>query len=89
LLTTGQYGCELVNISEGPQRTIQAAFRKDEIASGTIILGADGAGSKVRELLLGPEKATITPVEIGHASVAVKYIVLYSSSPERNRVPCE
>jgi len=71
LLTTGQYGCELVSISEGPQRTIQAAFRKGETASGTIILGADGARSKVLELLLGPEKAAITPIEIVHADVAV------------------
>ena len=73
LLTTGQYGCELVSISDGPQRTIQATFQNARIATGTIILGADGAKSKVRELLLGPEKAAITPMEIVHANVAVKY----------------
>lgn len=38
-----------------------------------MIVGADGPRSSVRKLLLGEEKAKVTPLEVVHSNTAVKY----------------
>jgi len=41
--------------------------------TGSLIIGADGPRSKVRELLMGPEKGAVTAMGIVHSNVAVVY----------------
>jgi hypothetical protein len=41
--------------------------------TGSLILGTDGPRSKVRELLFGPEKGAVSPMDIVHSNVAVVY----------------
>lgn len=41
--------------------------------NGDVLVGADGPKSKVRELLLGPEKSRNTPLEIVYNMAIVKY----------------
>ena len=48
-------------------------FKDGEKMSGTMVIGCDGPRSKVRELLFGPDKASVTPLEVVHSNVAVRY----------------
>lgn len=49
-----------------------AVFKNGSSVSGTIVIGSDGPKSAVRSLILGPE-AAVTPLEVVHSNVAVKY----------------
>lgn len=50
-----------------------ATFKDGDKVSGTILVGADGPRSSVRDLLLGEEKAKVTPLDVVHSNVAVTY----------------
>jgi 2-polyprenyl-6-methoxyphenol hydroxylase-like FAD-dependent oxidoreductase len=52
---------------------VTATFSNGVCATGSLIIGTDGPRSKVRELLFGPEKAAVTPMEIVHSNVAITY----------------
>ncbi|KAH8812897.1 hypothetical protein F5884DRAFT_786622 [Xylogone sp. PMI_703] len=66
-----KYGYELID-TEYKEDGVTAIFANGERIKGSIIIGADGPRSKVRELILGPE-AEVTPMEIVHSNVAVTY----------------
>jgi hypothetical protein len=71
-LMESQYGFELINITySSDQKEVTAAFSNGESVTGSLIIGADGPRSKVRELLMGPEKGAVTPMGIVHSNVAV------------------
>ena len=74
MLNMEQYGKDLDNISYGPNgEGVTAMFKDGDKISGTMIIGCDGPRSKTRELLLGPSKASVTPLEVVHSNVAVCY----------------
>jgi 2-polyprenyl-6-methoxyphenol hydroxylase-like FAD-dependent oxidoreductase len=52
-----QYGKKISTISRGPDETVVATFADGTTASGTILVGCDGAKSTVREALVGKELA--------------------------------
>ena len=69
-----QYGKKLVDIEYGPDGVgLTATFEDGEKISASMIVGADGPRSSVRDLLLGVEKAKVTPLEVVHSNVAIKY----------------
>ena len=45
------------------KQTVTAELNDGTCATGTLLVGADGTRSKIREVLLGPEKAKTTPVD--------------------------
>lgn len=63
-----QYGKKLSTISHNPndngEPTVTATFEDGSSATGNLLVGADGARSKVREYLLGPEKTALQPLPI-------------------------
>ncbi|KAM0799790.1 hypothetical protein BDR22DRAFT_898727 [Usnea florida] len=63
-----QYGKKLNAISNVPNdrggSTVIATFEDGSNMAGDLLVGADGAKSKVREFLLGPEKAALQPLPI-------------------------
>lgn len=66
-----KYGYDLVSISY-EQEGVTAIFRNGSSVSGSVIIGSDGPRSAVRSLILGSE-ADVTPLEVVHSNVAVKY----------------
>ncbi|MCJ1255548.1 hypothetical protein MMC24_003364 [Lignoscripta atroalba] len=69
-----QYGKELCDISYGPNGVgVTARFKNGDKLSGTVIIGCDGPRSSVRDYLFGPEKASVTPLNVVHSNVAVQY----------------
>jgi 2-polyprenyl-6-methoxyphenol hydroxylase-like FAD-dependent oxidoreductase len=69
-----QYGKELADIEYGPDGNgVTAIFKDGTKAIGTMIIGADGPRSSVRNILLGEDKASITPLGVVHANIAVKF----------------
>ncbi|KAH0538562.1 hypothetical protein FGG08_004850 [Glutinoglossum americanum] len=69
-----KYDKTLTGISYEPSGTgVTATFSDGTTAHGTTLIGSDGPRSKVRELLLGPEKAAATSLEIAHNNLVVEY----------------
>ncbi|KAL1967229.1 hypothetical protein VTN77DRAFT_3520 [Rasamsonia byssochlamydoides] len=63
LIATGidiQYGKRLVGV-ESDSKTATAIFEDGTRATGRLLIGAEGAHSRVREYLLGKEKAALLP----------------------------
>lgn len=50
-----------------------AEFENGKKVRASLIVGCDGPRSKVRDLLLGEEKAKVTPLELVHSNTAVVY----------------
>jgi 2-polyprenyl-6-methoxyphenol hydroxylase-like FAD-dependent oxidoreductase len=69
-----EWGKTLTNISygEGCEGLI-AYFSDGSTYEGDILVGADGPSSKVRELLLGAEKARSKPLGVVQNTTLVKY----------------
>jgi hypothetical protein len=59
-----QYGKKITSISPGPEGTALAAFADGTTASGSLIVGCDGAKSVVREALVGKEAAQVEDLDI-------------------------
>lgn len=50
------------------------SFTDDSVVSGTIVVGADGPRSKVREVAMeSAEEASVTPFPIWHMNLSVCY----------------
>ncbi|KAI9796417.1 MAG: hypothetical protein M1833_006189 [Piccolia ochrophora] len=65
---------ELSDLSYSPDGTgVEASFVNGEKVLGSLIIGSDGPRSKVRDLLLGPDQAATTPLEVVHVNVVVNY----------------
>ncbi|KAF2192840.1 FAD/NAD(P)-binding domain-containing protein [Zopfia rhizophila CBS 207.26] len=66
LIATGidiQYSKRLINV-ESDGTTVTATFEDGSSESGTLLIGAEGAHSQVREYLMGKEKAALLPSPI-------------------------
>ncbi|KAI9807525.1 MAG: hypothetical protein M1825_005465 [Sarcosagium campestre] len=71
---TIQYDHELSSVAYGDDgQRVEAIFTNGKRVPGDIISGSDGPRSKVRELLLGVEKAATSPLGVVHVNVAVQY----------------
>jgi|SRR5450432_1968501 len=73
-LIGAQYAYDLKDIKfDEHENKVTTTFSNEESIEGSLIIGSDGPRSKVREMLLGPEQASATPMEIVHSNVAVVY----------------
>lgn len=70
-----QYGKHLSRIEFGEdEQGVTARFADGTWASGTLVVGADGARSRVREVAMGSaEKAATRPFPIWHLNLTVCY----------------
>ncbi|KAI4125379.1 MAG: hypothetical protein LQ347_005395 [Umbilicaria vellea] len=68
-----QYGKELTEFECHDERTVIAHFADGSHVSGTILIGSDGPRSRLRELLLGPEKAAAKQLGINQANLTVNF----------------
>lgn len=70
-----QYGKHVNDISFGePDQGVTVTFADGTSASGTLVVGADGTRSKVREVAMGSvEKAATTAFQIWHINLTVCY----------------
>ncbi|KAL8974400.1 MAG: hypothetical protein Q9197_001369 [Variospora fuerteventurae] len=70
-----QYGKHLDSITFGEhEQGVTAMFADGTSVSGTLVVGADGTRSKVREVAMGSaEKAATTPFPIWHMNLTVCY----------------
>jgi 2-polyprenyl-6-methoxyphenol hydroxylase-like FAD-dependent oxidoreductase len=70
-----QYGKRLSRVSFDQHGSpVTASFEDGTTASGSILIGADGARSRVREIAMGSvEKASVTPFPIWHMNLTVCY----------------
>lgn len=59
-----QFGKKLVAFEDEPNGNVRARFEDGTAASGTLLVGADGAGSRVRQLLLPGAQRVATGIEI-------------------------
>ncbi|KAJ7578279.1 hypothetical protein C8J56DRAFT_969600 [Mycena floridula] len=66
------YGYELDNVSFTADSVV-ATFKNGRTVSGSVLIGADGPKSKIRECVLGPEKGLATPMDIVLANVVASY----------------
>jgi 2-polyprenyl-6-methoxyphenol hydroxylase-like FAD-dependent oxidoreductase len=74
LLSLEQYGKTLADITYDPSGIgVTAVFADGTTAQGSVLVGCDGPRSKVRELLLGPEKAAVSILGLTFNNVAVEY----------------
>lgn len=73
-MLTAKYGHELESIRyHSDKGGVTAVFKNQVAVTGTLLIGADGPKSTVRELLLGPEKSSTTQMEIVHTDIGVTY----------------
>jgi len=69
-----QYGKSISRIEAAPNGvSITAYFEDGSNYSGSVLIGADGAKSKVRELIMGEEQAKSSSVDIVLYNVNVCY----------------
>ncbi|EXJ74668.1 uncharacterized protein A1O5_01361 [Cladophialophora psammophila CBS 110553] len=70
-----QYGRSLVDVTcNGGDNGVTATFSDGSIVCATMIVGADGSKSRLREILMGsPEKAAVTKFPIFHTNMTVCY----------------
>lgn len=68
------WGKTINNVTyESGREGVNAQFIDGSTYHGDVLVGADGPNSKVREILLGIEKARRTPLEIVYNMSIVKY----------------
>jgi hypothetical protein len=73
-LTKGQYGFEVTDVKYSDDgREVTAIFANGSSVTGSLIIGTDGPRSKVRELLFGPERGAVCPMDIVHTNIAIAY----------------
>ena len=60
----GQYGKRLKTVELPDDNLVTAVFEDGSRHTANLLIGAEGAHSKVREYLLGPEKAALTPAPV-------------------------
>jgi 2-polyprenyl-6-methoxyphenol hydroxylase-like FAD-dependent oxidoreductase len=83
-----KYGKTLTDIAYGANGTgVTAHFADGTTAKGDILIGADGPRSKVRELLLGTEKAKTKTLGLNFNSFLVKYDDAEKSKHVRSNHP--
>lgn len=63
-----QYGFTLSSIEENNDATVTLSFENGQKATGTLIIGAEGAHSIVRTHLFDGEKAATTPMDLTHVN---------------------
>ncbi|KAA6406834.1 MAG: hypothetical protein FRX48_09332 [Lasallia pustulata] len=68
-----KYGKELTAFECPDEHSIVASFADGSHVSGAILIGSDGPRSKLRELLLGPEKAAAKQLGINQANLTVNF----------------
>lgn len=69
-----QYGYELEQLDYDTDNLgVSAIFKNGQIVKGTTVVGCDGPHSKVREVLLGKDKASVTPVKLVHCNISTNY----------------
>ena len=69
-----QWGKTLVDVTiDDVEDVVTAHFADGSTYQGDVLIGADGPKSKVREMLLGIEKARSSPVGINYNTAIVKY----------------
>ena len=68
-----QYGKELTAFECPDEHSVVARFADGSHVSGAILVGSDGPRSKLRELLLGPEKAAVKQLGINQANLTVNF----------------
>jgi 2-polyprenyl-6-methoxyphenol hydroxylase-like FAD-dependent oxidoreductase len=61
-----QYGKVLKTVSFDADHGVTVSFEDGTMASGSNLVGADGAKSPTRTILLGREKAAIQPTAVPH-----------------------
>jgi 2-polyprenyl-6-methoxyphenol hydroxylase-like FAD-dependent oxidoreductase len=80
-----QYGKSIVGIEyDEDKSTVNALFADGTSLTGSIIIGADGHRSKVRELILGKEKAALSPIPGGVQLVGFR--VCYNDAEKARHV---
>ncbi|EKG16086.1 Monooxygenase FAD-binding protein [Macrophomina phaseolina MS6] len=70
---TVQYGKVIQSIDYTAPTTVTATFTDGTTATGTLLVGTDGAQSTVRTHLFGPERARASGVPIRAVNLHVKY----------------
>lgn len=68
-----QYGKALKTVTFDADHRVTVAFEDGTTASGSNLVGADGAKSPMRTILLGPENAAIQPTPYLMTNLATKY----------------
>lgn len=69
---TINYNKRLTNLSYTPS-TVTASFEDGTTATGRILIGADGARSRVRHLIAGPDAAQITRLPYAATFIQARY----------------
>lgn len=72
-LTSQQYGKKIKDVTYDDSANTVTAHFEDGSATGTLLIGADGAKSVVRRLIFGEEKGKIIPVPYCGVNTHVTY----------------